>query len=320
MRLALGLALSAAVLGFGCGGGSSGDDGSDDDGADVDALPAPGQGFQIVTPDIEIPAGGEITYCYYTTVTLDQAAGIKKWSSVMTPGSHHLIVFFTNDAQEADGTLTANCGFAGGSGLNFPIWSYSAQTATNEMDMPAGIGMQISQTQHMFVQMHYLNTNPTDPITVHVTINGETYAPEEQYTPAAAFVTYSTDIHIDGGVGMTGSITHTCSVPDGATFFTLGTHSHRRSVETWVTDGDTEVFRSDDWEHPTDLEHRIDAWADAPYHQFSGDLTYHCDYVNDLAQAVTTGDSANVNEMCMAVGYYFPATTAKFCIDENIQF
>ena len=32
-----------------------------------------------------------------------------------------------------------------------------------------------------FIQMHYLNTSPTDEITVHATINGETYAPEEQY-------------------------------------------------------------------------------------------------------------------------------------------
>jgi hypothetical protein len=308
------VALIPAAL-LGCGGGSSGDD--DDDDATVDALPAPGEGFQIITPDIVIEPGQEITYCYYTTVTLEQAAGIKKWDSVMTPGSHHLIVFFTSNASQPDGTLSSeSCGIAGGgSGLNFPIWSYASQEPVGEMAMPDGVGMQIAASQHMFIQMHYLNTNPNESITVHATLNGETYAADEQYTPASAYVTYSTDISIGAGVGTTGSNEHTCSVPSGATFFTLGTHSHRRSVETWVKDGNSEVFRSDDWEHPRDLEHRVDAWAAAPYYQFSGDLTYHCDYENDLDQAVTSGDSANVNEMCMAVGYYFPATTATFCIN-----
>jgi hypothetical protein len=316
MRLACGLAF-VGLIGFaGCGGGGSGDD----DGTAPDATAAPGEGFQIITPDIVIPAGGEETYCYYTTVHLDQATGIKRWSSVMSPGSHHLIVFFTNDAQAADGTLTPNCGFAGGSGLNFPIWTYSAQTPEQEMLMPDGIGMQVAQDQHMFIQMHYLNTDTSNPITVHVTVNADTYAPDVQYTPSSAFVTYSTDISLDPAPA-TGSNEHSCAIPSGATFYALGTHSHRRSTMTWVKDGSTEIFRSDDWEHPHDLDSaRYSAeFGSSPYYQFSGDLTYHCDYQNDIDQQVTSGDSAATNEMCMAVGYYFPATTATFCIN-GIEF
>jgi hypothetical protein len=31
--------------------------------------------------------------------------------------------------------------------------------------------------------------------------------------------------------------------------------------------------------------------------------------------AVTEGQSAATDEMCMAVGYFFPATAPKFCIN-----
>jgi len=312
MRLGLSSAFGALVLafGFGCGsGGTGGDDTSA--GPDANDLPPPDQGFQIRSPDIQLEAGQEITYCYYTTLTeVTAATGIKQWSSEMTPGSHHLIVFFTDSAEQPDGTLTANCGFAGGNGTNLPIWSYSSQQETQTMDMPAGVGMQGKAGQHLFVQMHYPDTDPNNAKTVHVTINGTTYAPTEQYTPASAFVTYSTDIHIAGGVGMTASNEHTCPVPAGKTWFALSTHSHRRSVHTEVHDGSTMIFQSDNWEHPGGTD-----WLADPHYQFAGDLTYHCDYVNDLDQDVNTGDSAATDEMCMAVGYYYPASTATFCIN-----
>jgi hypothetical protein len=30
---------------------------------------------------------------------------------------------------------------------------------------------------------------------------------------------------------------------------------------------------------------------------------------------ITVGESAELNEMCMAVGYYFPATSQTFCLN-----
>jgi hypothetical protein len=35
--------------------------------------------------------------------------------------------------------------------------------------------------------------------------------------------------------------------------------------------------------------------------------------VNDLDQLVTVGSSADVNEMCMAITYFFPASAAGMC-------
>ena len=321
--LGLGLALAAAAAA--CSTPNTGDtpDAAGSNSADANpngdlAPPPAGEGFQLRSPDIVIPKGEEHTYCWYTTVPLTADTGVKKWESRMTPGSHHLIVFMSSTAQKPDGTLIDGCGITGGGGGlgNFPVWSYSAQTPDQSAPMPDGVGMEITANQHLYVQMHYLNTTDHDE-TVHVTINGWTFKPTDTFMKAAAFVTFDTQIHIPGGVGMLGDTGKVqCSnTPVGVNFFAMSTHAHRRSTETMVYDGTTMIDDSTDWEHPVIKNYQTDAptWN---FYQFKGQLSYQCKYRNDLAADVYTGDSAATDEMCMAVGYFFPASGGPvFCIN-----
>lgn len=167
MRLALGLLASTMSFAMvACGGGGGGDDdgvGDDDSSVTPDANdpPPPVNGFQLRSPDIEIASGEEVTYCWYTTIDIDQAVAVKKWSSTMTEGSHHLIVYFTGSEQAPDDTVTQDCGgFGGGGGGAPPVWTYSAQTPEAENAMPTGVGMTVNAQQKLFVQMHYLNVTP----------------------------------------------------------------------------------------------------------------------------------------------------------------
>lgn len=295
------LSVCAPVWLAGCGS-DSGDSGEGGD------PPAPGAGFQITTPDITIAAGDERTYCYYTTIDVDETVGVKRWSSTMTPGSHHLILYFTQTENEPEGTISENCNITGGAGLaNPPIWTYSAQLPEAQNVMPEGVAMKVGARQPAIVQMHYFNATPED-LQAHVVINAETYAAGEAYTPAGAFITFNTQIEVPPNG--TASAQGACSVPDGAQFFTLSTHAHRRATLTEVRDGDSLVFSSDDWEHPGTTD-----WAAPPHYSFSEKLSYRCEYQNDLAQTVTTGDSADTDEMCMAIGYFFPSEKPVFCIN-----
>ena len=63
-----------------------------------------------------------------------------------------------------------------------------------------------------------------------------------------------------------------------------------------------------DWEHPG-----IGYWTAPDFLTMkSGDsFTYGCSYQNDDDVTVTVGETAASNEMCMAVGYYFPAGSAS---------
>src|SRR5689334_13191080 len=124
--LALGSLVLAAAAGCKTGGSPAGDDDSPDaavagnpdaaPGGDL-APPPAGEGFQLKSPELTIPAGGEKTYCWYTTAAVAADTGVKLWESKMTEGSHHLIVFMTQTALKPDGTMVEGCGLTGGGGI-----------------------------------------------------------------------------------------------------------------------------------------------------------------------------------------------------------
>src|SRR5688500_18984044 len=152
MRLARGLFASCFVMVAACGGGGDNPPGGDDDPASPDASDdPPANGFRIESPPLTIEPGEEVTYCYYTTIDVDTEVGVKRWSSRMTAGSHHLIVYFTDQAGAPDGTLTEDCDTISG---NLPVWTYSAGTPEYENVMPEGVGMLVKPQQKLFVQMH----------------------------------------------------------------------------------------------------------------------------------------------------------------------
>jgi hypothetical protein len=273
-------------------------------------LPPPEQGFQILTPDIEIGPSEEVTYCYFTTVPIEQAAGVARWESRMTPGSHHLILYFTSSLGRPEGTLTEACDISSG-GLDVPVWVYASQKPESRSPMPAGVGMDVAARQPAVVQMHYLNTSD-QALVASVAINGHTYGPGESYLEAAPYITFNTEISVPPG--QSSSVSGSCPVDGEANFFTLSTHSHRFSTQTRVRDGQAMVVESDNWEDPEARE-----WPGEPFFHFaSGTLTYECEYFNFTDQTVNTGDSAETDEMCMAVGYFFPADRAVFCVNSYV--
>jgi len=313
-RLLVAFALTALAA---CGSSGGSGPGNSPDAS----LAPPEHGFQVVSPDVTIMPGQEITYCYYFHTPNTQPLVIKRWTSEMTPGSHHMIMYTTTGDAMPPGTLSnAECGgFTGG---NIPSWTYAAQTTSAEVALPADdgtglpLGQEIAAGTPAYFQMHYLNATDA-PIHAHVTLNAEAYLPGVQYTRTAAYVTYNSAITIaPGEVGRVESMT--CSVPPGVKFWTVSTHAHKQSVGTVVKDGPkastSVVFSSTDWEHPG-----AKLWSASPFFAFTtGKLTYECTYNNTgdtKGQTVIAGPSAATNEMCMATGYYFPATKPLLCLN-----
>jgi hypothetical protein len=196
----------------------------------------------------------------------------------------------------------------GGSGLqDIPVWLYASQDPDQEVAMPDGVGIAIGAEQPVIVNMHYINQTEA-PITADVHVELTTYAPGVDFTPAHAYVTYNTKINVaPGAIGSAGG---TCEVDPAAKFLSLSTHSHRYTTSARVFDGASMVLETLDWEHATVRR------FDQPYYQFStGKLDYHCEYHNTSDQPLETGESAIANEMCMAIGLYFPSHGDTFCIN-----
>ncbi len=295
-----------------CGGDGSAPDGGVD---------PPARGFQVVSPDVTIMPGQEITYCYYFHTPNTETMVIKKWSSVMTPGSHHMIMYATASDDMPPGTISSNeCGGFGTG--NVPSWTYAAQTPTSEVALPTDdgtgkpLGQEIAAGMPAYFQMHYLNATDA-PLQAHVTLNAEAYEAGVAYTKTAAYVTYNSRISIPPGA-VDHVETMTCSVPANVRFWLVSTHAHKQAVKTTVKDGmpasTATVFTSTDWEHPGQM-----TWTSSPFYAFSTNkLTYECTYDNvgdNKLSIVEAGPSAAINEMCMATGYYFPATKPLLCLN-----
>ncbi len=297
-------------------------DGGDGSGADG-GLQVPTDGFQLKTPDITIGAGAEETWCWYFKAPNVKTLAIKKWASHMTPGSHHMIMYTTSgpNADHPPNGAAVKGGCDQGSVSSLPVWTYSTQMPDQEQPLPvddgAGkpVGMEIAAGQYGHLEMHYNNKTDLD-IVANVTLNAEAYPDGTSYTPTAAYVTYNAGLSIPSPSNDL-AISQTCAVPATAKFWTLSTHAHKQAVATEVRDGAPTTgvmkFSSTDWEHPGAA-----AW-NPDFDTFaSGQLTYTCTYDNTSGRTITSGNSAVTDEMCMAVGYFFPATKPTICINNFI--
>jgi hypothetical protein len=153
--------------------------------------------------------------------------------------------------------------------------------------------------------------NPSaDPIKVRVTLNAEALDAGVAFTETAVYYTYNNSISIPPQTNNHVE-TQACDVPAGAKFWRVSTHAHKQAVRTEVKDGPVIAFASTDWERPGAA-----TYMTPPFFAFATTrLTYQCTYNNPTNRTITSGESTTTDEMCAAVGYFFPATKPLICID-----
>jgi hypothetical protein len=279
--------------GMGCGQGTvcmPGDDLAPPDAAD---------GFQIVSPStISITPGGEQFLCYYKTVP--QAADAGGFRSWMTKGaSHHFIVF--QGSGGVDGSLQS-CAFGSGAW----IYATSKSGMLVGMDMPPQVGLPFAAGTSLVMNMHLVNTG-TAIVNPVVKLN-VLYAKDVKYKAAAAYSALSPNLKINVPAFGTQTVNGMCSVPAGSKFFLWTTHTHKYATNVdinYVSGGQTtNIVKTTDWENPG-----THTWGPTDFLTTkAGDtFPFACTYKNPNAFAVTFGETAASNEMCMAIGYFFPA-------------
>jgi hypothetical protein len=331
--------LTLAVSLFGCSGGSSGsspapaaDAGpprgcgqgtSCSPGSDL-APPSVADGIQIETPanGITVAPGQEAFFCFYRTLPITTPVDIGTMQSWMTPGSsHHFIAYQVGSGgggalggfgggPQPDGTLSA-CSFGVGG-----TWIYATSLPGQviELKMPDTVGLPFPVGTQIVLNMHFINPGST-PAHPQVKMNF-LFAKNVQYK-AAAMQSFNTGINIPpataSGPG-TQTVQGTCQPPVGSKFFAMTTHTHKHATlaeVNYLSGGKTtNIVHTTDWEHPD-----VGVWSAPSFLTVkSGDsFTYSCSYKNTSSAAVTVGEYAATNEMCMAIGYYFPASSGRYC-------
>jgi hypothetical protein len=282
-------------------------------------------GFQIVTPDsaFTIQPNTEAYYCYYKTIPGNAAINVGAFQSWMTQYASHHFILFTGTGG-ADGTVSGGVVSGGGLGcVPTGNWVYATSTSGQiiELKMPDGVGLPMPANQMFIFNIHLINTGTT-AISPKIKLN-VLYAQNVTAT-AGAMVSFNAGIAVPAGG--TQDVTGGCSPPAGSKFFAYTTHVHRHGGSTTTgayTDVSlvrggmtTKLVHSTDWESPD-----VALW-NAPNYltvQTGDQFTYDCHFVNKDAVPVTFGETAASGEMCMSIGYYFPAgaptqgTTNPYC-------
>jgi len=228
-----------------------------------------------VTPDVTVQANATVSACYYFHTPNASALAIKKWTSDMTAGTHHLILYAGAAGQPADGTVSmAACG--AGTGSSLPPWLYSSHTLHGELALPADdgtgkpVGMAVTAGQPMFIQIYFVNPTAA-ALAAHVTVNAYAYPAGTAYTQTDTFVAYNNSISIAPQASNV-IASKTCSLPSGVKFWRLSTESHMQSTATDLKDGSSVLFMGTNWENPGAQTSLV-----APFYAFtSGAMTYEC--------------------------------------------
>jgi hypothetical protein len=226
----------------------------------------------------------------------------------MAPGSHHFILYKNDGDQTPDGTLDTTNGCTLGFNQN---WVYSSAVPHYETVMPEGVAMVLGTRQKVVFDMHYINTTQQ---TLHASVTLNINLATGKFEKAASLVSFNTMISIPAN-GMQ-TVGGDCTPGAGSKFFQMLTHTHKRGKLATITrvlaNGQMgeELVKTTDWDHPT-----TNLWNAPDFLTFKQGEKFHysCTYQNDLDQLVTVGTSAAVNEMCMAITYFYPASAGGSC-------
>jgi hypothetical protein len=287
----------------GCGQGTSCTPGDDL------APPAAADGFQFVLKSgmVTIQPNQEAYYCLYKNVPGNAAIEVGGFQSWMSKGSSHHFITYEGTASQADGVVQQCAGAAG-------RWVYATSVAGEviELKMPDTVGLQLPAGTQFVLNMHFINPGTT-PISPTLKLN--VLLAQNVMYQAGTMISFNASINVPAATAAgpgTQTVRGTCQAPAGSKFFAITTHTHKHATVTdvnFVTGGQAmNIVHTTDWEAPD-----VGLWYAPNFLTVNqGDsFTYSCSYSNSGSTPVTVGEYAATNEMCMAIGYYFPSSTAS---------
>jgi hypothetical protein len=221
------------------------------------------------------------------------AASIHQFASHMTPGSHHLLLFYKAGA--ADSPL-ADC-----SGLEFAPGPYGSQRHDDAIAYPDGVAAVVAPGDGFRVQAHYLNASPA-PLDVSVTI--QLSRVDDATVRDHAAVLFFSNAAIDVPAGQSGVVVQkTCTLPFAVQLLQATGHMHQHGRSFVATAGGATVFSS------TSYSDVAPALFAPPLALPAGSaITFACTYDNaDGTAPLHFGDSARTDEMCIFTAQFYPA-------------
>lgn len=294
-------------------------------GSTASSTASTGAGGDLTTFDktatvVAVQPGGEDTVCMTLRLDNPEPVYVRRFRAEIAEGSHHLIVYKSNDANESP-TPTPCGGFSGLFSGDYPI--FIAQQALSDLAFPTDaetgtpVAFKLEAQQMLQFELHYINTTAA-PLDVIADVHFDTIPISE--------TVIESDFSFWGTINIDIPPNSAASTPvkfqkalDGTKVFAVTTHQHQLGTRMRVwhatdkNDQSTVVADESDWANPA-LE-----LFDPPleFNDKKG-LAYQCEWNNTTQQQVGFGEGF-YDEMCFLWHYYYPSKGFQYCTDGLCQ-
>lgn len=289
---------SGGASGTGPGGPVGGADAAAGTAGSVDASANDPNTVTITMGSFVVPAGKEIFMCQDFDNPFGGAdVAIGTSASDMTPGSHHLHVFYGEDSPASRTVSVCQNPF------EFRSLLHVAGQPHLVTQYPAGMAAKLKGSVGLRLQAHYLNTTSSD-FTANVVVRLTKVDPATITKWIAQLYFNRTVLSVPPGNDQ--QVTTTCTVPSTYGPISLisgGSHMHSRGVHfVATTSAGAKLVDTTQWDEPP-----IESYAPEVALNPGDSITWTCTYNNQTGSTLTFGDSAEKNEMCIYLARFYSA-------------
>jgi hypothetical protein len=202
-----------------------------------------------------------------------------------------------------------------GAGLEFHPFPYLSQTpGAYTVEYPSGMGYPLVGSNGLMMNVHYLNTSGQS-ITPKVTITIYPGKAGTVTTHVGSLFLNNIAISVPANTVTPIPITsnNTPITDEDYTVFTNWSHMHQYAVDFTASTSAGQFYEEKDWSEPPLITSGSGAAgtntsAMLPMQLKSGtSISWTCMYTNPTNAAMTFGDSAQTQNMCIYIGQYYPA-------------
>jgi hypothetical protein len=313
-QLAIVAALSTGALVGGCHS-DTGDAGDGGNGPDDPLI----QQYSLSWGPVTVAPGQESTQCIWLRLSNDAEIKVHQLHNVISPSSHHLIVY-KDDMDTTEQTTPVPCqpftGALNPSGRIFPVMI--TQKHDDALSLPHHVAYTLAPHQMIKIEMHYINPSDT-AAQATATVEFGAADPTAIRDEANILFIGSPDINLQPNMM---AEVHEYFDParasldlTGAKFFAITGHTHKLGLSVAVgiaadpRTAVTPVYAPDPflWSEPATTTHQPEFTLPP-----GGGFDFSCRYYNSTSAAVTFGESAN-DEMCFFWAYYYPSNGSHVC-------
>lgn len=286
----------------------------------ADGPPLSGTKYSVTWGPVSVQPGVENTQCIWVKLGNDSEIKVHQLHDVLSPASHHLIVY-KDDMDTTEQTTPMPCQpFTGALNTTGKIQPLAiTQKHDDEITLPDGVAYTFAAHQMVKLEMHYINSADTAQM-AQAQVDIYAADPATIHDEAALLFTGSPDINIPAG--QTFELHQFFTVPSyldlsQSKIFAITGHEHHLGTGVKLSVAPSKTGPMTSIYDPSPF-----MWAEPATANFAtpfsipvgGGLDITCDWDNTQGSGAVSFGEKTTDEMCFAWMYYYPSQGSKVCI------